>query len=479
MSATLSPTDSPRVSSSTSPRVRRRGSTRRPRAASHLPPFTPESHDAALYAIRHYLKGRTSYDTFPVSFRLIVLDSKLEVKKALQCLLLNGVVSAPLWNSEKSCFAGMFTVSDIIHLIQYYYKCSSYDAAAADVETFRLESLRDIERQLGVDPPPLLREHPSASLYDAAKRLIQTHARRLPLLDNDTETGHEVIVSILTQYRLLKFISLNVGLLAIRLRALVLICAAQCGKEIQQLHMPLRKLGIGTYVNPPPIPPDGEKPEGYNPFHPIATATMNTPVFDVVHMFSERGISAVPIVDEEGIVVNLYETVDVITLVRLGAYQSLDLTISEALNQRSPDFPGVVICTASDSLGTLMQLIKKRRVHRLVVVEGEEEERKGGKKGRLLGIITLSDVLRYLIGEVAIGEAYTGDHSMPSTDPAPTPEPGQAPSEPASVAEPADPAPDAAATEEAAAQPLEDKPEEASAGADAEGEGEPTPAPAE
>lgn len=59
------------------------------------------------------------------------------------------------------------------------------------------------------------------------------------------------------------------------------------------------------------------------------------------------------------------------TLVRLGAYQSLDLTIAEALNERSPDFPGVVICNASDSLGTLLQLIKKRRVHRLVVVEGE------------------------------------------------------------------------------------------------------------
>ena len=106
-------------------------------------------------------------------------------------------------------------------------------------------------------------------------------------------------------------------------------------------------------------------------------------------MFSERAISAVPIIDEEGVVVNLYETVDVIvsrlcscrirscvvcvqqTLVRLGAYQSLDLTISEALKQRSPDFPGVVICAASDSLGTLLQLIEKRRVHRLVVVEGE------------------------------------------------------------------------------------------------------------
>ena len=125
----------------------------------------------------------------------------------------------------------MFTVSDIIHLIQYYHQFSSYDSAEQDVETFRLESLRgaasftssslcgippsttasDIEKKLGVAQPPLLRESPSSSLYDAAKLLIQTHARRVPLLDHDTETGHEVIVSILTQYRLLKFISINVG----------------------------------------------------------------------------------------------------------------------------------------------------------------------------------------------------------------------------------------------------------------------------
>lgn len=382
------------LSSSSSPRVKHRVSTRktRERAVSHVPPFTQETHDNALYAIRTYLKSRTSYDSFPVSFRLTVLDAKLEVRKALQCLLLNGVVSAPLWNSETSKFAGMFTVLDIIHLIQYYYQFSSYDSAAVDVETFRLESLRDIEKSLGVATPPLLREHPSASLYDAARLLIQTHARRVPLLDEDSETGHEMIVSILTTYRLLKFVSIN------------------CGKEIQQLHLPLRKLNIGTYVANF-TPAGGSLPEGQDPFWPIATATMSTTVFHVVHMFSARGISAVPIIDEEGIVVNLYETVDVITLVRLGAYQSLDLTIFEALKERSPDFPGVVICTASDSLGTLMQLIKKRRVHRLVVVEGEEEEKKGGKKGRLLGIITLSDVLRYIIGETAIGEVTEPDQA--------------------------------------------------------------------
>ena len=65
---------------------------------------------------------------------------------------------------------------------------------------------------MGVATPPLHAEHPSSSLYDAAKLLIQTHARRLPLLDIDTETGHGVIVSVLTQYRLLKFIAINVRL---------------------------------------------------------------------------------------------------------------------------------------------------------------------------------------------------------------------------------------------------------------------------
>jgi CBS domain-containing protein len=53
--------------------------------------------------------------------------------------------------------------------------------------------------------------------------------------------------------------------------------------------------------------------DGTHPaYYPLATATMGTSVFDVVHMFSERGISAVPILDADGVVQNLYETVDVI-----------------------------------------------------------------------------------------------------------------------------------------------------------------------
>ena len=100
----------------------------------------------SLFAQRPYILWRLP----PSAFVHIVLDSQLEVKKVLQCLLLNAgyacdvalcpnVVSALLWNSEKSVSA---SISDIIHLIQYYCHTSSYDNAVADVEAFRLEPLR-------------------------------------------------------------------------------------------------------------------------------------------------------------------------------------------------------------------------------------------------------------------------------------------------------------------------------------------------
>jgi hypothetical protein len=47
-------------------------------------------------------------------------------------------------------------------------------------------------------------------------------------------------------------------------------------------------------------------------YFPLSTATMQTSVFDVVHIFSERGISAVPILDKDGVVLNMYETVDIV-----------------------------------------------------------------------------------------------------------------------------------------------------------------------
>lgn len=159
-------------------------------------------------------------------------------------------------------------------------------------------------------------------------------------------------------------------------------------------------------------------------FWPLSTATMQTSVFDVVHVFSERGISSVPILDEDGVVLNLFETVDIVVrlrgvqkasvgadwtlpsrlqdLVRQNAYQVLDQTIEDALNQRSPDFTGVMTCTPSDTLASILAYVRDRRCHRFVIVEPEDVPARDGmpprKKGSLVGLLSLSDVLRFIVG---------------------------------------------------------------------------------
>jgi 5'-AMP-activated protein kinase regulatory gamma subunit len=143
-------------------------------------------------------------------------------------------------------------------------------------------------------------------------------------------------------------------------------------------------------------------------FFPLATATLQTTVFDVVHLFSELGIGAVPIVDSQGVVINLYETVDVVELVRTNAYQVLDLTIEDALRRRSREFPGVTVCTAEDSLASILAYMREKRVHRMVIVEGEDEDGDSSNrsrppvKGRLVGILSLSDILRHFVAEVNV-----------------------------------------------------------------------------
>lgn len=43
---------------------------------------------------------------------------------------------------------------------------------------------------------------------------------------------------------------------------------------------------------------------------------MSTPVIQVINMFAEHNISAVPIVDKNNVVLNVYETIDVMVRIQ-------------------------------------------------------------------------------------------------------------------------------------------------------------------
>ncbi|PNS17650.1 hypothetical protein CAC42_3045 [Sphaceloma murrayae] len=323
--------------------------------------FTQADFDQAhaLRQVRSFLKIRRSFDVLPLSYRLIVLDSALLVKKSLNILQQNAIVSAPLWDSKTSTFAGLLTTSDYLNIIQYYLQ---YPDQYQAVDHFRLSSLREVEKAIGVQPIETISITPMKPLYEACRKMLETRARRIPLVDVDDETEREMVVSVITQYRILKFIAVNV-------------------KELDMMRKPLRDIGLGTYSN-------------------LATAKMDTTVLDVIHLLVKKNISSVPIISDDGVVINVFEAVDVIALFKdikssKDYEEQLQVSVGDALLKRADEFPGIYTCTLNDRLENIFETIRKSRVHRFVVLD---------EKSHLQGIVTLSDILEYLLLEGVEGE---------------------------------------------------------------------------
>lgn len=97
-----------------------------------------------------------------------------------------------------------------------------------------------------------------------------------------------------------------------------------------------------------------------------------------------------------GAVINVFESVDVITLIKGGVYDDLETTVGEALLKRSDDFEGIYTCSLDDRLDTIFDTIRKSRVHRFVVIDAKDHQ--------LKGVLTLSDILEYILLEGVEGE---------------------------------------------------------------------------
>ncbi|XP_077556131.1 SNF4/AMP-activated protein kinase gamma subunit isoform X2 [Haemaphysalis longicornis] len=291
-----------------------------------------------------FFKYYRCYDLIPVSAKLVVFDTELLVKKAFFALVSNGVRAAPLWDSAKQEFIGMLTITDFIYILRNYYK--SPLVRMDELEEQKIKAWRKV---LNDTSRPLVHIGPDASLCDAITTLIHNKVHRLPVID--PQTGN--VLYVLTHKRILRFLFLYYYELP----------------HPSYLDHTLRVLKIGTYEN-------------------IATTKPSTPLIVALNQFIKRRVSALPVVDDRGKVVDIYAKFDVINLAAEKTYNNLDITIKKALEHRDQYFEGVLKCTLDDTLMAVMERIVKAEVHRLVVVDDEDH---------VVGIISLSDILSFLV----------------------------------------------------------------------------------
>uniref|UniRef100_A0A671TI72 5'-AMP-activated protein kinase subunit gamma-1 n=1 Tax=Sparus aurata TaxID=8175 RepID=A0A671TI72_SPAAU len=290
------------------------------------------------------MKSHRCYDLVPTSSKLVVFDTSLQVKKAFFALVSNGVRAAPLWDSKKQCFVGMLTITDFINILHRYYKSPILEG----LKQFYL-FLFITELYLQDSFKPLVSISPNASLYDAVSSLLKNKIHRLPVID--PLTGNTLY--ILTHKRILKFLKLFISEMP----------------KPSFLKQTLEELNIGTFQN-------------------IAVVRADTPLYTALGIFVEQRVSALPVVDDKGRVVDIYSKFDVINLAAEKTYNNLDVTVTKALQHRSQYFEGVLTCNRHETLEAIINRLVEAEVHRLVVVDEQDVVK---------GIVSLSDILQALV----------------------------------------------------------------------------------
>lgn len=373
------------------------------------------------------LLAHTCYDLVPTSAKLIVFDSQLAVKKAFLGLIYNGVRAAPVWDAEKQDFVGMLTVSDFIRILELNYKSSSEQLA--ELEEQKIAEWRETLRG---ELKPFVWISPDASLFDAVKTLIDYKVHRLPVMN--PRTGN--VLYILTHKRVLKFLMMYLNQwLRLDISGshsdptgpqgvdrIVIPGKFSCSRIfLSNLYkrrlfrrFASRKLHVSAYagsrgsidlaaMSQPvrPVSPGGGCPmpeilnqtlasvkDQLGSYENIATVTTSSTIIEALHMFVDRRVSALPVVDADRHIANIYAKFDVISLAADKTYDKLDAPIREALEHRNEWFEGVKTCKLTDRIREVLYQIVKAEVHRLVVAD---------ENNTLIGVVSLSDLLNFLV----------------------------------------------------------------------------------
>ncbi|KER33967.1 hypothetical protein T265_12465 [Opisthorchis viverrini] len=320
-------------------------------------------------------KGRRRYSSLSGEKYMVVWDTH-KVKKAFFALVYNGVRVAILWDSDEQRHVGMLTITDFIRILHQYYRSPTTPMTELEnhqIKTWRGTSIRFVTlstvqpilfcaffqtEQLTDYQRPLISITPEKTLLEAVQKLLNHKVHRLPVID---PIGGNPL-HILTHKRVLKYLYIHLNQLP----------------SPSFMSKKLRDLKLGTT--------DG-----------VITVNQDCPLHRTLQLFIEHRVSALPVVDSNGHLVDIYAKFDVINLAATRTYQNLDITVYDALNYRRGKFQGVATCQLDDTLESIVNRIAEAGVHRLVIVEDN----------KVIGVVSLSDLLRFLISEPLVEAMVT------------------------------------------------------------------------
>ncbi|XP_057539193.1 sucrose nonfermenting 4-like protein isoform X2 [Amaranthus tricolor] len=336
------------------------------------------------HRISLFLSQHTAYELLPESGKVVALDVTLPVKQAFHILYEQGVPAAPLWDFGKGHFVGVLSAIDFILILRELGNHGS-NLTEEELETHTILAWKDGKvchnRQTEGSGRPYARQlinaGPYDSLKDVAMKILQNRVSTVPIINSSSPDG--------SFPQLLHLASLS-GILKCICRHF-----KHSSSSLPILQQPICSIPLGTWV-----PKIGESSRP-----PFAMLRQNATLAAALSLLVQADVSSVPIVDDSDSLLDIYSRSDITSLAKDRAYAQIrldEMNIHQALqlgqdaNSPCGVFNGqrCQMCLSSDPLHKIMERLSNPGVRRLVIVEA-------GSK-RVQGIITLSDVFRFLLG---------------------------------------------------------------------------------
>ena len=115
----------------------------------------------------------------------------------------------------------------------------------------------------------------------------------------------------------------------------------------------------------------------------IITIGAQATLDDAAKMLSQHRIGAVIVADGSGSLIGMLSERDIVRVLAEHGATALERTVDQAMTRR------VMTCGESDTVGEIMERMTTGRFRHLPVLEGE----------RLIGLISIGDVVKHRIGE--------------------------------------------------------------------------------
>ncbi|KAI3737474.1 hypothetical protein L2E82_27478 [Cichorium intybus] len=303
-----------------------------------------------------------AYELIPDSGKVFALDDNMTVEEAFLVMHEEGLVVAPLWDAANLQISGMLTASDFIMILIELQRNRA-------MGTNNVHQLSTIfawkEGKLQLQRRPLIQVDPDESLNDVAVRILQNHISTIPVVYVQQGSTCPQLLHVACLGGLLEHICRHF--------------------EHRATYLPLLQQSIGGL-------PIGTWIREIGGARELKTFPPNYLLGDAYRLLIDEHISSVPIVDDKGTLVDVFSRSDVISLAKGNAYVRVQLdqtTISQALQLVDKNTRARYgICTRSDSLFKVINLLSDPGMRRVVVVEASTRY--------VLGLITLRDVFNLI-----------------------------------------------------------------------------------